>query len=546
MPVRNLMVNRTFCEGDNLEYLLRMPDASVDLIATDPPFNKNREFQGIGKAEGAKFKDYWSWDDDEDMHPAYLAHVKQHWPALGEVIEAAYAAHSPSMAAFLAFMSVRLIEMHRILKPTGSIYVHCDDAASHYLKAMMDAVFGRDNFRNEIIWKRTAGRTDGKHFGRVHDSILFYAPGAATWNQPFLPHDEAYIKRTYRAADKRGPYRLSDLTAAGTSAGESGQPWHGVNPTKVGRHWITPTQGGMNDYIRQHNLVPNWPDAYPSVHARLDALDKAKLIHWPDRGSMPSLKRYLESTGGRAVEDIFADIGKLEAKDKEKTGWATQKPLALYRRIIEASSNPGDLVLDPFAGCATTCVAAEQAGRRWIGIDLSPKAKGITRDRLKKEVKKSMAWDKSVRLLKVKDLPALKNGITAALTVPALPERMARALPRGYKPENVRRYIAARDAEGMARTESGNMACQGCGFTPPRLDYMHVDHMTPQAKAGANVWSNFCLLCAPCNNRKAHRLSIDELRTAIRAEGLMIDESRLVPMDAKSIAARDRAFRPFQ
>lgn len=543
------MRNRTFCEGDNLEFLLRMPDGSVDLIATDPPFNKNKEFQGIGKAEGANFKDYWAWDSDEDVHPAYLAHIKQHWPALGEVIEAAYAAHSPSMAAFLAFMSVRLIEMHRILKPTGSIYVHCDDAASHYLKAMMDAVFGVDNFRNEIIWKRTAGRTDGKHFGRVHDSILFYASSRATWNQPFLPHEETYVSRTYRMNDNddRGVYRLSDLTAAGTSKGESGSPWRGIDPTDANRHWITPTQGGMSQYIRERQLLPDWPDAYPSVHARLDALDKVGLIHWPTRGSIPSLKRYLASTRGRAVEDVFADIGKLESNDKEKIGWPTQKPLALYKRMIEASSNEGDLVLDPFAGCATTCVAAEQAGRSWIGIDLSPKAKGITLDRLKKEAGEGTLWEKNVRLLTVKDLPSLKNGITAALSTPNLPGRRQRGIPRGYKPEDVRPYLAVREAAGTRR-RGMNTSCQGCGYAPPdnRLEYMDTDHIIPRTKGGPNSWDNLCLLCPPCNRRKAHRLSIEELRNAVLADGLRLDKDALVPMDAASIAKRDRAARPLQ
>lgn len=452
------------------------------------------------------------------------------------------------MAAFLAFMSVRLIEFHRILKPTGSLYLHCDDTANAYLRLMLDAVFGRESFRNEIIWKRTAGRTDGNHFGRVHDSILFYAPRGATWNQPYLPHDKAYVNRTYRKRDEHGSYRLSDLTAAGTSRGESGQPWRGIDPTDAGRHWITPTQGGMHDYIKYHKLIPGWPDAYPSVHARLDALDDANLVVWPLRGSMPSMKRYLDSTGGRAIEDVFADIGKLEANAKEKTGWATQKPLALYRRMIEASSNAGDLVLDPFAGCATTCVAAEQLDRQWIGIDLSLKARGITLERLRKEAGAGTFWEQEVHMLTTADLPPLPEGITAALSTPQLPERQQRRLPRGYKPEHVRPYLAAREAAGTSRAKYGelNIACQGCGHIPPRLDYQDVDHIVPQAKEGANAWANFCLLCPPCNRRKAHKLDIDELRAAVRAEGLMIDEDRLMPMDSKAITRRDRLVRPLQ
>ena len=219
------------------------------------------------------------------------------------------------------------------------------------------------------------------------------------------------------------------------------------------------------------------------------------------------------------MRDWWEDIKILGGpKNKERIGWATQKPLALYRRMIEASSNKGDLVLDPFAGCATTCVAAEQAERHWIGIDLSPKAKGITMDRLRKEVQKSMAWDKAVHLLKVKDLPALKNGITAALSTPDLPERGRRSIPRGYKPEDVRRYLAGREAAGTRRRDV-NMSCQGCGYTPPRLDYMDVDHIVPRAKEGGNAWSNLCLLCPPCNRRKAHRLNILDLRRLSRQTG---------------------------
>ena len=470
------MLNRTFCEGDNLEFLLRMPDESVDLIATDPPFNKNKEFQGIGAAEGAKFKDYWAWDSDEDVHPAYLAHVREHWSALHEVIEAAYAAHSPSMAAFLAFMSVRLIEMHRILKPTGSLYLHCDPTANAYLRLMLDSVFGRDNFRNEVVWNlETASGYKSQKAGyiRGHDTILYYVKDAGfTFNKQFLPHKPEYVAR----------FR------------------------KVG-------EGGR--------------------------------LYRDDRGGR---RQYLDETPGVALTDVWSDIMSFQQHSTapERTGYPTQKPLPLYRRMIEASSDKGDLVLDPFAGCATTCVAAEQLGRHWIGIDLSPLAQGITLDRLRKEAGRGSFWEKNVRVLTVKDLRPLPKGTTAALSIPLLPERLQRGLPRGYKPENVRRYLAARDAAGLRKSEAGNIACQGCGFAPPRLDYLEVDHITPQAKQGANIWSNFCLLCPPCNKRKAHKLSVDELRAAVRADGDMLDESKLVPMDAEAMAKRDRAFRPLQ
>ena len=536
------MLNRTFCEGDNLEFLLRMPNASVDLIATDPPFNKNKEFQGIGKAEGANFKDYWSWQDD--VHNGWLVHVRQHWPALNEVIEAAYSAHSPSMAAFLAFMSVRLIEMHRILKPEGSLYLHCDPTANAYLRLMLDAVFGREGFRNEITWNRSGGKSDAGRYGRVSDRILYYAKGSnPIWNKPYIALNLEYVKATYQYDDKdgRGRYTTMPLHAAGTTQSESGQPWRGYNPTERGNHWRTPTQGIMAQYIIENDLIADWPEAYPTVHARLDAIDKAGLIVW-SRNGVPRLKTYLAATKGIAATDIVNDIPM--ASGKERYGWPTQKPLALYRRIIEASSNEGDLVLDPFAGCATTCVAAEQLGRQWIGIDISPKARGITLDRLRKEAGEGTLWESEVHIVEVANLSALPDGITAALATPALPERVQRTMPKGYKPEDVRRYLAAREAVGTRR--ESNPACQGCGYAPPRLEYQDVDHIEPRASGGADAWNNFCVLCRPCNRRKAHKLTIEELRAEVLAGDLMLDQSALMPMDAKSIAQRDRALRPLQ
>ena len=460
--------NRTFCEGDNLEFLLRMPDACIDLIATDPPFKKDKKFQGIGEAEGAEFKDYWSWNSDEDVHPAYLAHVRQHWPALGEVIEAAYAAHSPSMAAFLAFMSVRLIEMHRVLKPTGSLYIHSDPTANAYMRLMLDSIFGRENFRNEIVWAYTGPSNTRRWFPRKHDTLLYYSKS----------HDAEFHGDAVRV-----PYAESSVKRAE----------HGGKPT-----------AGMGFATRDINPI------------------------------------------GKVPEDWWTDIAAMKSYRKERTGYPTQKPLALYRRMIEASSKKGDMVLDPFAGCATTCVAAEKAERQWIGIDLSSKARGITLDRLKKECGAGTFWPNKVHMVAVTDLKPLPKGVVAALSTPQLPERAQRRIPRGYKPEDVRRYLAAREAVGMQKHTAVNIACQGCGHSPPRLDYQEVDHIIPQAKEGANAWNNFCLLCPPCNKRKAHKLTIDQLREAIRADGLVLDESKLMAMDAAAVTKRDRKVRPPQ
>ena len=214
--------------------------------------------------------------------------------------------------------------------------------------------------------------------------LLFYSHSDShTWNTQYQPHGEDYVRKAYRNEDERGRWRSADLTASGLRSGESGEPWRGIDPGDVGNHWRTPTQGGMNDFIMEHVLIPDWPEAYPGVHTRLDALDAAGLIAWPKSGKgMPSLKRYLASTKGTAVEDIFADVNRLEAASKERVGYPTQKPLALLERIIKASSNEGDMVLDPFCGCATACVAADRLGRKWVGIDISPKAVELVNMRL--------------------------------------------------------------------------------------------------------------------------------------------------------------------
>ena len=462
-----------------------MGEESVDLIATDPPFNKDRKFQGINQAEGASFKDYWRWDSDEDVHPAYHAHVKQHYQDLAEVIEAAYAAHSPSMAAFLAFMSVRLIEMHKVLKRTGTLYLHCDPTANAYLRLMLDAIFGRQNFIDEIVWNYgtpSGGRTAGKKPVRVHDTILVYAKsyGEHTYNVQYTPYNERYVKEWFRHMDEHG------------------------------RKYQTRSRGGK--VIRQ----------------------------------------YLDESPGVPLSNVWNDIMQLygsagwfpsTAAKKERIGWPTQKPVDLYKRIIEISSNEGDLVLDPFAGCATTCVAAEQTGRHWIGIDLSPLAMGITLKRLRETAWEGGFWEKDVHPVKVGELPALKNGIVAHLSIPDLPERGRRG--RGFRPQDVRGYLSAREAIDMQPKQDYNPTCQGCGYGPPRLEYLDVDHLLARKARGEDDIANLCLLCGPCNRKKNHRIDINRLREVVREAGHVLgDPAVLRPMDGKAIARRTGKMTP--
>ncbi|MDE0201347.1 MAG: site-specific DNA-methyltransferase [Rhodospirillaceae bacterium] len=294
--------NRTLFHGDNLGFLRAMNSESVDLIATDPPFNKGRDFHATpdSLAAGARFQDRWSWE--RDVHESWTDQITDDHPRLMEAIESARYAHSDGMGAYMCFMAVRLLAMHRVLKPTGSIYLHCDPTASHYLKAVMDAIFGCENFRSEIIWKRTGSHGGASRWGPIHDTILFSAKSRKqTWNRTFQPYSEDYLRSHYNHKDKRGRYQPVSLTGTGTRTGESGQPWRGIDPTAVGRHWAVPSAA----------LQTAFPDRDVdglTTQQRLDLLDEAGLIHWPPKGRVPRQKRYAHENPGVPLQDIVTDI----------------------------------------------------------------------------------------------------------------------------------------------------------------------------------------------------------------------------------------------
>ena len=387
----DLTVNALYY-GDCLDWMRQWPSDCVDLIYLDPPFNSNANYNmlyaadGGGDAQYRAFTDTWSWDDAaQDRLDAYLgAAARRAHDAIAGLNRMLGAS---GMLAYLTYMAERLEECHRLLKQTGSIFLHCDPTASHALKLVLDGIFGPARFVNEIVWKRTTGRSDAQRFGRVHDVILYYRAGdaAPTWNPQYQPHDPEYVavKYAYDDVDGRGPYRRDNITASGVRSGESGQAWRGIDPTDKGTHWRTPTKGGMNDYIVNHGLIPGWPDAHPGIHARLDALDAAGLIYWPAKASgFPQLKRYLASTKGIAAGDVITDIPPLNSQAAERLGYDTQKPAALLERLIAASTNPGDVVLDPFCGCGTTVAAAKNLGRQWAGVDVSSFAIDVMLERL--------------------------------------------------------------------------------------------------------------------------------------------------------------------
>ena len=449
--------NRTlFAALDNLHVMRGVDSESVDLIATDPPFNTKRVFNApLGsKAAGQRFSDRWVWDG---ITTAWYRLYSDGHQAVKEVIEAAATieggsvdydsrtirtkGRKNSIAAYLCWMAPRLIEMRRILRPTGSLYLHCDDAADAYLRLLLDAIFGRSAFRNAITWKRTGGNNaTGNRCGRNTDTILFYAMPNAVWNDD-VRHalSEKELKRYRRDADGR-LYKCDPLTAP------EGKPetWRGAHSKTGWRHTLARREQMLAD-----GLIVMKRDGTPRLDGR---------------------KRYLdESGGGQKLQALWADIGRVPNTAAERTGWATQKPLALYDRIIRASSNPGDLVFDPFAGCSTTPLAAEDAGRRWMGCDVDGKAGEVLLER----------WAKR------DGEPVIRGTIPRRTDIPRVSKGERRA--------------------ALYERQNGRCANPYCDSTALREVDLEVDHELPKSRGGSNDLANLLGLCSNCNRRKSKK-----------------------------------------
>jgi site-specific DNA-methyltransferase (adenine-specific) len=363
--------------GDNLQVLQRYFDSeSVDLVYLDPPFNSKRLYNVYldAEAQSDAFDDTWTWTNETEADLAFV--TEKGPPCLASLLHDFRQSAGVSTAAYLVMMSARLVELDRVLKPTGSLYLHCDPNASHYLKTVMDAIFGRDNFRNDVIWKRTYSHGGARKWGAVHDDLLFYTKSNDyTWNTTYVPYRPDYADGAYDIEDEDGRrYQAITLTGSGPREGESGSPWKGVNPTAVGRHWAIPRKN-----LSDLGIAAEIPT---EVLLALDELDSRGLIYWPKNGDVPRFKRYLDSTQGTDVQDVIDDIKPLSKNSAERLGYPTQKPIALLERILSASSEPGDLVLDPFCGCGTAVEAAEKLGRQSIGIDITHLAISLVEKRL--------------------------------------------------------------------------------------------------------------------------------------------------------------------
>jgi len=408
--------NRTLYHGDNLDFLRGMNSETVHLIATDPPFNKARDFHATpdSLAAGAKFQDRWSWK--RDVHEEWVDEIRDDHPGMWAVIVAARAAYGDDMAAFLCFMGVRLIEMHRVLRHDGSIYLHCDPTASHYLKALMDSIFKKKNFRNELVWWYSWGMHTSKHWNRKHDIILHYAKDH---KQVFFDGNRVRI-----------PYR----------------------------------EGSKISTDLRYN------------------------------------KSY--KSEGKLPEDVL-DIPTINGMSKERTGYPTQKPLALYEKFVKASSNLGSFVLDPFCGCATTPVAAERLGRKWVGIDLWDKAHAVVLDRLGHEI-----LDTPKRKLLL-----ARGAVTYSKEPPARTDTGRVSAPR-LKVVTRRKPEARQSRVAMfaALIKEHGCVCAGCDREFDDELYLELDHIRPRADGGSNDLDNRTLLCGPCNRIKSNTLTLSGLR----------------------------------
>ena len=476
--------NRTLYHGDNLAFLRGMNSESVHLVATDPPFKKGKDFHATpdSVAAGARFQDRWSWA--EDVEQAWVDQIEDDWPAVHAVIEAAKTTYGQDMAAFLCFMAVRLLEMRRILRKDGSIYLHCDQTASHYLKQLMDAVFGKENFCSEITWRRTTSHNDAvRNYGALGDIILFYSNGDDfLFNVQHIPYSQEHLDKIYKYTDANGRrYGTDNLRSPG------------------------PRPNLTYDY---RGYKPH-PNGWSVSLERMKQLDAEGRLHFP-KSKQGRIRRkvYLDEMPGVPIGNIWDDIKPISSRARERLGYPTQKPLALYERIIKASSNPGDMILDPFAGCTTTPIAAERLGRQWVGMDIWDGALNIVKQRM--EDNRQLLAD--IPVIHYETTPPMRtdDGMEAAPFI-QVTERFAE--PGGPHMSRAEMYQFLLAQHGQR--------CQGCDrvFDDPR--YLELDHNTPRSDGGLNHITNRVLLCGPCNRAKSNTYTLSGLRRLNRANGWM-------------------------
>jgi DNA modification methylase len=397
-------VNKLFY-GDNLDVLRRkIESASIDLCYIDPPFNSKRNYFQIYNNQGSEdraqaqaFVDTWTWEEDAIKGIDYILDIERLRPRAGDTAWTEQTVElirglekvlgRGSLLAYLVHMTLRIVEIHRVLKPTGSFYFHCDPTASHYLKLVLDAVFcgqGGD-FLSEISWKRSGAHNLSNNWDSVHDIIFYYVKSDEwTWNQTYEKYDEQYVAR-FRNKDADGRvWQDVVLTGGGakhSSKARSQQGWRGFHPPP-GRNWSAPR------VITDHLNLPR----SMGIIEKLEAMDAAGYIHWPRNGGLPRFKQYLDLLPGSPVTDFWKDIPPINSQAQERLGYPTQKPEALLERIIKASSNEGDVVLDAYCGCGTTVAVAQRLDRQWIGIDITYQSIALILKRFQDTYEKNGTW----------------------------------------------------------------------------------------------------------------------------------------------------------
>ena len=445
----------TLYTGDNLYILNGLNSEIADLIYLDPPFNSKRIYEApVGtKAQGTSFKDIWH---KEDIDREYLLEMFEEQPELARFCDTLGKIHDEAMMSYITYMAQRVLELHRILKPTGSLYYHCDPTAGHYVKIMLDIIFGKKNFRNEIIWHYNKWTNSANYFQRNHDLIYFYAKDA----------DKSFFKKQY----------------------------------------------GEFSESQKRNIEKGWDTNSPKSGRQLFIRDKDKFDKAVQTGEI-DLSKYAKiidrsNITGTAISDVF-DINYISSSSKERVGYPTQKPLALLNRIIEASCPEKGVVLDPFCGCATTCVAAQKLGRHWIGIDIEEKAVDLLIQRL------SDGGDDSKDASKTKANKGMFNDFIATKIVPVRTD-----LGEEYNIENqpktreeIKNFLYQKQ-EGQVVDGQKKCKCKGCGNYYLLKD-LEIDHIIPRAKHGQDVIQNFQLLCGNCNRLKS-QATMEQLKIKLR------------------------------
>lgn len=536
-------VNRGVYISDNLPFLKSLNDRCVDLVCIDPPFGKKQTFEGKLKpplsederrierelmeswdvydaatayeagleypdqsGTTAKFRDIWAFE--RLFEEGWLESLKETFPAGWWLIQATRYSHGEQTAAYIGFMLERLVEIKRVLKDTGSVYLHCDHDANAYLRQLMDAVFGNGvggspGFRNEIIWRsrQDKGNLASKQLVRAHDTILWYTKSkSAKYNIQYLPYEEAYVNSAYKHTDTRGPYRLLPCT----------------------------NDAGGNKEYEFKGITRAWR----FKQSKMQELYDAGMLYQATPSSPWQYKKYLADAKGIKLEDIWDDIA--GTRGTERTGYPTQKPQALARRIIEASSNPGDVVLDCFAGCAYVPVAAELTGRRWIACDMSPRAWTVVRrqfhkqDNLNIRTEGEIAYDDPLqfrlgdeRVIAVRgpnQLPERDTPLQANLPARTLPTVKYKQKPLETSLQIWEAFVAQYGPE-----------CWYCGRqTRSDRRELHLDHVEPNRRDGTNddCW-NRALACSPCNSDKGSNPDLDKVFKAALASGRISSKAKL-------------------